>query len=1030
MKKLYLSLCFALASLCMSAQYVIYPIPQKQTALEGTASFSHDVSVVCDEGIDQPTISRALQVLSEHGLNGVTGEAQEGQSVLRLKVDGSLKQSNKYDSHTLTLTENNGQAELVITGQNTDATFFGLATLEQMFDTNGVENLPCVKIEDYADQAQRGLVEGYYGYPYSVDVKKDLMRFMMRMKMNTYLYGAKSDPYHSEKWKDAYPTSLTPEQIKNGWMSQDMIKDVCQRSAETKVNFIWAIHPGGSFISSSTVIDDIMSKYEKMYKLGVRQFGVFVDDVGVPGEDKFELNATRLTNLQKAIEKKWNKPTAEPADTVKPIHFVPQVYASGFVDANTREKYFTALAATPKDVVIYTTGWGVWSVPKSSDLAEPKKYLGRDLAWWWNYPCNDNADGQLYPMDMYKNFSDMPSVDGNATLPKDLQDGLGIVSNPMQEGELSKISLFSVADYAWNNSGFNNSKSWAASFPFILKGEKAEAFKKLAPYLTKYEPTGLTTGTSAKKKQNVAELLATIDIVKTLETSETESDRLLYNDIRPWVLKLEKMLQMMQQLLVVQDTENDAKWDEYLKVVTGYEDIETNTDYTAYALEGMGSGISVSQRQAQPSEKYFLPYLYDQRTSVMKGFFPTVSEKATRLTNTSYAPSVSSSNGTHYITLTGKTFQPGEYVGLSLPQPTRLASVEIADTLCTNHAVMYSANGHDWTQLAAGETPQGHVKHIVIANNTNEPQSIKVVKSVFSVTEMTEPTVASVKVPDGNDHNDRKNFYDGDMTTWWCVNANQKTGDSYTLTLSAEAPLRYVNLGIGTTNQDYMNTGRVEISTDGSTWKRLSPVGTTKTSFTINDMNPYSDDCKQLYFDGKSQNAKYIRLYNQNANTSKWLRIFEIQPIYDIARLPAEEEICDNLPYTWSEGALQYDFLQAQELESVTVYTDAPSTSAVSVTNDGENWEEIGTLDKTVNVFDMTAYPCARGMKFENAGRVYEVIAKCGNGIMPVTGVGSVRISPETVLKTAKVYDIQGRRLNNLPTRGMVIVNGKKVIIK
>ena len=55
-------------------------------------------------------------------------------------------------------------------------------------------------IKDYADQQQRGLVEGYYGYPYSLSVKKDLMRFMMRMKMNTYLYGAKSDPYHSEYW--------------------------------------------------------------------------------------------------------------------------------------------------------------------------------------------------------------------------------------------------------------------------------------------------------------------------------------------------------------------------------------------------------------------------------------------------------------------------------------------------------------------------------------------------------------------------------------------------------------------------------------------------------------------------------------------------------------------------------------------------------------------------------------------------------------------------------------------------------------
>lgn len=74
--------------------------------------------------------------------------------------------------------------------------------------------MPAVSIYDYADQKSRGIVEGYYGYPYSVSVKKDLMRFMMRYKMNTYLYGAKSDPYHSEKWKEDYPASITEEQKK------------------------------------------------------------------------------------------------------------------------------------------------------------------------------------------------------------------------------------------------------------------------------------------------------------------------------------------------------------------------------------------------------------------------------------------------------------------------------------------------------------------------------------------------------------------------------------------------------------------------------------------------------------------------------------------------------------------------------------------------------------------------------------------------------------------------------------------------
>lgn len=113
-------------------------------------------------------------------------------------------------------------------------------------------------IDDYADQRQRGIVEGYYGYPYSVAVKKDLMRYMMRLKMNTYLYGAKSDPYHSSNWKEAYPASITEEQERGGWLSQDMVRKLAEESQQTKVNFIWAIHPGNNFVGSGTVVSDIM----------------------------------------------------------------------------------------------------------------------------------------------------------------------------------------------------------------------------------------------------------------------------------------------------------------------------------------------------------------------------------------------------------------------------------------------------------------------------------------------------------------------------------------------------------------------------------------------------------------------------------------------------------------------------------------------------------------------------------------------------------------------------------------------------
>jgi hyaluronoglucosaminidase len=155
-----------------------------------------------------------------------------------------------------------------------------------------------VRIYDYADTQYRGVIEGYYGVPYSKEVTEDLFRFMARYKMNTYMYGAKSDPYHSRYWEKPYPTSITQKEKGIGYLSQDMLRSMTDVAHQCKVNFIWAIHPGQAFTDATQadVLDKVMSKFADMHRLGVRQFGVFVDDVGVPDDAAMlKLGADRLT---------------------------------------------------------------------------------------------------------------------------------------------------------------------------------------------------------------------------------------------------------------------------------------------------------------------------------------------------------------------------------------------------------------------------------------------------------------------------------------------------------------------------------------------------------------------------------------------------------------------------------------------------------------------------------------------------------------------------------------------------------------
>lgn len=610
------------ATLWAAEPYTIYPTPQVLHMNEGVTKLTKKINLFCDGQIDQTTGQRVIQVLTDAGYKPVfSKKLSKSLTNVILAVDPSkFETDGKFDHHIITV----GNNEIKIVGQHTNAVFFGLASLEQMLEQSEDGILANVVINDFADQQSRGIVEGYYGYPYSVQVKEDLMKFMMRYKMNTYMYGAKSDPYHSQLWHDAYPSEITAEQETNGWLSQDMVKDIAKVSAQTKVNFIWAIHPGDNFVEDEKVIDQIMDKFELMHQLGIRQFAVFVDDVSIPNNVKdMETNAQRLTDLQHAMEAKWNVPEALAADTVRPLHFVPQIYCSNFAGSDKiRQDFMTALGKTPEYITVYTTGQGVWTVPNDPHTANMKRELGRPMAWWWNYPCNDNADGYIYPMDMYNNFNDMPAVSNTAKMPKHFTDALGLVANPMQQGEVAKIPLFSVADYAWNNAGFDNLKSWEASFNAILSDTKiAEAYKSIAQYLRHNETEKMNTLIEAYKvsiaanKPSSTALVSELEqiskdcaVVETLKNSESLSDRLLYKDLSPWLLKLHAEVDLIVKMIKIRESGVSVNKDLFQSCIEQLNSIKADTKYTAYALEGMGDEISVSQRQAMPSQLYIEPF--------------------------------------------------------------------------------------------------------------------------------------------------------------------------------------------------------------------------------------------------------------------------------------------------------------------------------------------------------------------------------------------------------------------------------------
>ncbi len=617
------------AGLYAQTAYQIYPVPHRQELVQGHARFTRQVCIVAEPGIDEVTVARARQVVEACGLEAVTSDRiRKNQTNVLLGINGSKGLADKeakrlglsrdvfslpkFDRHILSLrADKRGDAQVVVLGENTDATFCGLASLEQMLEQQ-TSGMPCVTLYDYADIQNRGIIEGYYGVPYSAEVTKDLFRFMARYKMNTYMYGAKSDPYHSRYWSEPYPTAITPEQERIGYLSQSMLRDITSVAHATKVNFIWAIHPGTAFVDAAKdeTIGQIMSKFESMHQLGVRQFGVFVDDVGVPSDaPTLKLGADRLADLQHRMDARWNQAGAAPTDTVKPLHYVPQLYAYSWVSSQRADEFFKALRPTPNKVNIYITGANVWSVPNNRDLQFVRRSLGRDTSWWWNYPCNDNDVTKLFMMDMYANFRDETHIDNLSHLIPDLSGTNTLIINPMQQGEASKIALFSVADYTWNQSAFNSQQSWEASLPAVVGKTYASALRKLIPFLRYYDADALSylvgnykrtvTDGHPNPRHLVAELQRVGEccrLLKGMETSSLQSDVLFYEDIRPWVLKLEAM---------TSETVRRLQGDASVETI----DLENDSRFQFEILTGLGSEIALSVRTAEPSGQVLRPFL-------------------------------------------------------------------------------------------------------------------------------------------------------------------------------------------------------------------------------------------------------------------------------------------------------------------------------------------------------------------------------------------------------------------------------------
>jgi hyaluronoglucosaminidase len=288
-------------------------------------------------------------------------------------------------------------------------------------------------VVDWPDMRYRGTVEGYYGIPWSFEARQSQFRFYGRNKMNLYIYAPKDDPlHHGEGCYQPYPEGKAFE-----------LAALVRCARENRVRFVWAIHPANTVNwaenEGRTQLDGLCRKLEWMYEIGVRDFGVLVDDsFGEIGKPERQVQLCNYI-LENFIRKH--------PDVNQELIMCP----TGYNKSWTNEQFLTTIGeGLHKDIHVMWTGNTVVHDITLEGQQWVNPLVKRPTFIWWNWPCNDFKPsrlsmGRTYGLDQDPDMKNQMS---------------GFVANPMERAEASKVGLFGVANYTWNIQDFNSDKTW------------------------------------------------------------------------------------------------------------------------------------------------------------------------------------------------------------------------------------------------------------------------------------------------------------------------------------------------------------------------------------------------------------------------------------------------------------------------------------------------------------------------------------------------------------------------------------------
>ena len=270
----------------------------------------------------------------------------------------------------------------------------------------------------------RGVIEGFYGPPWTHAERLDLVAFCGVEGLDTWVHAPKDDPYHRKLWREPYPDAQL-EQL------AELVR-ACERHG---VDFAYAIAPGLDICySNEAELEALIAKCDQLRSIGVSTFQLLWDDIehdlNCAGDEARYGGSVKPSGAAQAdFSNRFRVAYLDGA----PLVVCPTGYA-GVGPTPYREAFGGGL---DEGTTVYWTGPDVVSKEITrAQLDGAAEAFGHELLIWDNYPVNDFDAARLF-LGPLRN-RDATLFEGRCA---------GLIANAMVQAVPSKLALATVADY-------------------------------------------------------------------------------------------------------------------------------------------------------------------------------------------------------------------------------------------------------------------------------------------------------------------------------------------------------------------------------------------------------------------------------------------------------------------------------------------------------------------------------------------------------------------------------------------------------